>query len=185
MFCPPTAPNLAGKDVAHGARFLPACAQRRPVPTRTKDTIPSRDRPRPPPSAPFPHRHLPAPPRLPPWEVLQRRPRSRQDKAARRGTKRKAFTLAAIHRHSRCRTAASLDRPFAAGARSVPGESPLCGTLRPFPSSKQQTFAVAASPTCRAGSRLTAAQHCIRSILRKRSVAALSLTADKSANRSP
>ena len=41
MFCPPTATHLAGKAVGYGARFLAACAQRRPVLTRTPDTIPS------------------------------------------------------------------------------------------------------------------------------------------------
>jgi hypothetical protein len=40
--------------------FVADCAQRWPVPTRTTDTVPSRDRPRPPPSALFPHRQLSA-----------------------------------------------------------------------------------------------------------------------------
>lgn len=61
MFCPRTAPNRADKIAAHGACFPIVCAQRRPVPTRTTDTVPNRDQPPPPPSAPFPHRHLPAP----------------------------------------------------------------------------------------------------------------------------
>lgn len=61
MFCPPTAPNRADKIAAHGACFPIVCAQRRPVPTRTTDKVPNRDQPRPPPSAPFPHRHLQAP----------------------------------------------------------------------------------------------------------------------------
>ena len=61
MFYLPTAPNLADKIAAGGARFLAVCAQRRPVPTQTTDTVPNRDRRQPPPSAPFPHSHLPAP----------------------------------------------------------------------------------------------------------------------------
>ena len=61
MFCPPTAPNRTDKIAAHGACFPIVCAQRRPVQTRTTDTVLNRDQARPPPSAPFPHRHLQAP----------------------------------------------------------------------------------------------------------------------------
>lgn len=70
MSCPLSAMHPAGQAVGHGARFLAASAQRRPVLMHTTDTTPSQDRSRPAPSATLPHRHS-QPPQLPPTGVCQ------------------------------------------------------------------------------------------------------------------
>lgn len=96
----------------------------------------------------------PSPPRLPPWEVFQRGPRSRQAEAARRSPRRKTFTRAAGGRRvwqseaaipAGCGEApaprAFLWRPSAARdlSISVAGGKGLCrngsrSAARPFPS---------------------------------------------------